>query len=245
MDKASPGETLKGSSSRASTSKSKAPKDRKAMWARCKQAVEELRQFRKFLQGQYASPGVAFDKLFERCSGAFVGRDAFTECSRRAGFQGDAGLVFDLLKDAEEGIAREGFIRRLKAVKTKPGQDFMAVVELAVAAAALKNPRDDKGDAANRKSSRGRSQSRSNSKQLTRKKSKESIATVSTRAPSTPPLSPKSDEGKRAHSKCRASRGRAGVPQSHAETKIRQASPSPPCKDRKSRGRSPEPRKRR
>lgn len=108
-----------------------------SLWAKCKDAVHEFRRFQKFLMKHFSSPSQAFDILFEGCQGRVV-RGEFKRLTEKAGFRGDTGLVFAMLKDgADEYITRDSFRQRLKTRASKTGDDFLAVVGQAIAAAAL------------------------------------------------------------------------------------------------------------
>jgi hypothetical protein len=105
----------------------KSEKSSSALWKLGASATAELCSFRKFLKNHYASPGDAFDAMFKDCllHGHKVGRDGFVDGSLKAGFEGDAGILFDLLKDNEMSVTRDNFKQILK----NKGDDFARVVE--------------------------------------------------------------------------------------------------------------------
>jgi hypothetical protein len=112
-----------------------------SLWSKCKEAVHEFRSFQTFLRKRYSSPGDAFDFLVEGCKESPTGcvsREDFTRLvGGEAGFKGDTGLVFAMLKGGDDCITRDNFKKRLKARPNKEGDAFAAVVGQAVAFAAL------------------------------------------------------------------------------------------------------------
>jgi len=108
----------------------KREKSSSALWKRGASAIAELSSFRKFLKKHHASPGDAFDAMFKDSllHGDKVGRDGFVDGSLKAGFEGDAGILFDLLKDDDMSVTRDNFQQVLKI----KGDDFTRVVQQAM-----------------------------------------------------------------------------------------------------------------
>lgn len=96
---------------------------------------------------QYSSPNHAFDSLFNGEDSPegrnVIVRKDFIRRMEKAGFKGDTGVVFAMLKDGKDDfITRESFKQRLRALgkaKGDKGDKFLVVVGQAVAAAALEN----------------------------------------------------------------------------------------------------------
>merc|ERR1719473_724172 len=112
-----------------------------SLWAKCKNAVGELSRFQKFLRRRYSEPSHAFNMIFKECkrTGAEnITREDFMHHVEKAGFKGDHGVLFVMLKDgASDFVTRHSFCQRIKIRDGKRGERFLAVVKQATTTAAL------------------------------------------------------------------------------------------------------------
>lgn len=85
-------------------------------------SLVELDSFGAFIRRRYRSPGDAFDEMFKTESNDEFGRvykaqrvdrEIFEQRCAAAGFNGRAGLIFDLLKGTDDCIRRSSFKLRL------------------------------------------------------------------------------------------------------------------------------------
>lgn len=121
-----------------------------SLWAKCKNAVRELSRFQKFLRRHYSTPNQAFHMIFKNkeceridgLDGEYVTRDDFMHLVEKAGFKGDSGALFVMLKDdAGDFVTLHSFLQRLKVCGNARGEKFFAVVKKAVTTAALVDKR--------------------------------------------------------------------------------------------------------
>jgi len=117
-----------------------------SLWAKCKNAVRELSRFQKFLRRRYSTPNESFVQIFKECErhdgaiGGYVTREDFMHHVEKAGFRGDSGALFVMLKDgAGDFVTRHSFLQRLKVRSNgnERGDKFFAVVKQAVTTATL------------------------------------------------------------------------------------------------------------
>jgi len=154
------------------------------LWERGAKAASQLRLFRSFLKQHFTCPGDAFDEMFQGCilPGQKVEKDVFVVCSRRMGFEGDAGLLFDLVKDKDMLVSRDTFKSCLKNTENS----FAGVVKQVMES--KKTSSDDSRSSSD--DSRRSSNSSSDNGRCSFQSDTRSVASMSTSA-STPPLSPK------------------------------------------------------
>jgi len=261
--------TAKSISKSTSNSKNAAPAQ--SLWAKCKDAVQEFRGFQAFLMKQYSSPNHAFDSLFNGEDSPegrnVIVRKDFIRRMEKAGFKGDTGVVFAMLKDGKDDfITRESFKQRLRALgkaKGDKGDKFLVVVGQAVAAAALENQGLGKAlenfehargrSVTFKKSSSGRSNAsvstaastnpsrRESRERETSKDSKQSKETSKETGKDSKETSKDSKEAGKDSKDRRISREREG--RTRSKSNVRSNSPSPPGRRRRSSGQSkpPEP----